>query len=66
MDDDKKIGVKAIIFLQSMVGITETEEDAEKGWEGMTESEQETTLKTYEMFKDLEGVDWTKEPEERG
>ena len=50
-------GVKAIIALQLLVGVRETEEKAKIGWDGMNEEEQEFTIKVHEALKKLkEGV----------
>jgi len=43
-------GIKAIIFLQSMAGIEETEEQATKGWNSMAQWEKESTEKAYKLF----------------
>jgi len=43
-------GIKAIIFLQAMAGIEETEEKARLGWENMQPWEQETTLRFYNQL----------------
>lgn len=43
-------GIKAIIYLQSMAGITETPEQAKKGWESMRAHERDRTLRLYRQF----------------
>ena len=48
---DENEGIKAIIFLQSMAGIDESEEDAKKGWRGLSEAEREKTMEVYAMLK---------------
>ena len=48
---DREKGIKAIIYLQSMAGIRESRDKAERGWDGMSEHEQETTIHVYEMLK---------------
>ena len=45
-------GIKAIIGLQAMAGITEAEEKARAGWGGMSKSEQETTLRVAGQLLD--------------
>jgi len=46
-----KEGMKMIQFLQKQVGIIETDEKAKAGWNSMTDSEKETTVRVYKMFK---------------
>jgi hypothetical protein len=43
-------GIKAIMFLQSKAGITETEKQATTGWNSMSRSEKETTMNVYKMM----------------
>ncbi len=43
-------GIKAIIYLQKMVNIEETEESARKGWESFTDEEKEQTEAVYNML----------------
>jgi len=62
---DEKQGIEAIIYLQSLAGITETEEQARAGWRSMSDSEKQTTMFTYNLLGDMGKVDWTKEPEDR-
>ncbi len=47
---DQEEGVKAIIFLQNMAGITDTETQALVGWNKMSQGEKKSTLSVYEMF----------------
>jgi hypothetical protein len=42
-------GIKAIIALQAVVGITETEEQARKGWNSMANWEKQSTEDAYNM-----------------
>lgn len=44
-------GIEAIIYLQSLYGITETREQAIKGWNGITLGEQDYTLALYHQMK---------------
>jgi len=44
------LGVRAIVFLQKIAGIVETEEEARTGWAGMSERERESTLVAYEAL----------------
>ena len=50
----EKDGVEAIIFLQSIVGITETQEYALRSWRRMADWEKQATMTTYEIFHDTE------------
>lgn len=50
---EEQEGVKAIQFLQNMVGITETDEDAIKGWRGMANWEKASTMAAYRQFSKL-------------
>lgn len=43
-------GTEAIIALQAAGGITESEEVAKEGWNGMTESEKEATERAHIMI----------------
>lgn len=51
---DKKLtdanGIKAIIALQKFAGITETKEQAKKGWRGMSLHEKRNTMAAYRLF----------------
>ncbi len=50
-EPNREEGTNAIIALQKLAGITESAESAEAGWDSMSESEQETTIRIYrEMF----------------
>jgi len=44
-------GVSAIIYLQSLAGYVESPEKARQGWNDMTESERETTLRVCSVLK---------------
>jgi hypothetical protein len=44
---DEANGIKAIIFLQNLGGITETEEQARAGWNAMSDQEKEFTIEMY-------------------
>jgi hypothetical protein len=48
---NEKDGVKAIIFLQKFANINESVEKAIKGWNGMSDSEKETTMRMYNLLK---------------
>jgi len=50
---DEAEGIKAIIYLQAMAGIVETEESAKLGWSKLDNSERETTLWFYRLAQDL-------------
>jgi hypothetical protein len=54
-------GIAAIIYLQSLAGLTETEEEARKGWRAMHEAERQGTLTLHaallERRKKLEQED---------
>lgn len=58
-------GVKAIIFLQGLSGITETEEQARSGWKEMSDDEKASTMAAYEALKEDDGGKETKEKEEQ-
>lgn len=45
----RKQGMKAIIDLQAFNGITETEEQAQAGWDAMSYSAKQTTMKAHRM-----------------
>jgi hypothetical protein len=47
---EREQGIQAIIELQLMAGITESEEKASKGWDAMRDSEKESTTKAHQMF----------------
>jgi hypothetical protein len=64
MDEQK--GIEAIIYLQSLSDITESEDDARKGWQGMSPAEQNATMAVYAAVVGLEDIGITelaKEPE---
>lgn len=48
---DEQEGIKAVIYLQSLAGIEESEEDAKAGWNSMTGSEKRRTMEIYAMLK---------------
>jgi len=43
-------GIKAIIFLQALAGIKESEEEAKIGWREMTSYDQENTMAAYKVM----------------
>ena len=43
-------GVKAIILLQSIIGVNETEEQAKIGWNKMSDMEKTFTQEIYERI----------------
>lgn len=43
-------GIKAVIFLQGMVDIEETEASAKRIWDGFTNSQKEQTEDAYKIF----------------
>jgi hypothetical protein len=47
-------GVKAIIYLQSLVGIKESEEVARKNWRNFEDWEKESTKIVYDLFSKKE------------
>ncbi len=46
-------GIKAIIMLQSVVGIEEPEERAQKAWASFTDQEKEQTISAYDDFNQI-------------
>lgn len=48
-------GIKAIIYLQSMLSIQETEEGARAGWARMSEDERRRTMDAYRAVSKLMG-----------
>ena len=48
---DEEDGIKAIQFLQGIANREETEIQARAGWNGMSQSEKESTIEVYEMLK---------------
>ena len=51
MTFDREKGIKAIICLQAKVGITETYEQAEVGWNNMDSVQQELTMAFYKAIE---------------
>lgn len=51
MINDEQLGIKAIIYLQSLANIDESEDDARKGWQAMSDHEKEQTLAFYKMIQ---------------
>ena len=49
-DDERERGIKAIIFLQSLAHITETRDNAEKGWASMSDSDRENTMAAFQAL----------------
>lgn len=47
---EQEEGVKMIILLQGMARITETPEDALKGWNSMSDAERATTKEVFNLF----------------
>lgn len=45
-----RTGVDAIIYLQGLAGIVETEEQARCAWNGMSAYDQENTLEAYRVL----------------
>jgi len=54
LTEEEKKGVRAIVYLQSLAGITETEEQAIIGWRLMTPGEQEQTLYVFKIIRPKE------------
>lgn len=54
MQMDRQTGIEAIIYLQAMAGIKESQEAAARGWDGMSVSDQVATISTYALFKERE------------
>ena len=50
-------GVKAIVFLQMMAGVQESEEVALKNWQAMSDLDKEHTEIIYNAFQPLVGED---------
>ncbi len=50
---DREKGIQAIIDLQSEIGITETKEDAESGWDSMSSKEQKITMDFHKMIMSI-------------
>lgn len=49
-DLQEEKGIRAIVALQALVGIIETEEQAKKGWQAMRDYEKEKTLAIHAML----------------
>lgn len=47
---DEEQGIKAIIALQTMVGITETEDQAKKGWNIMSDFDKKQTEAAHKVL----------------
>jgi hypothetical protein len=43
-------GIAAIRYLQKMVGIAESEDEARKGWASMSPEDRQQTMEMYKMF----------------
>ena len=50
MEYSEKEGIQAIIDLQKMAGITETEEQAKVGWRKMTARDKKSTERAHKLF----------------
>lgn len=46
-------GIKAIIYLQSAIGLEETPQEARNGWRAMTPAQQQKTLKVYNLVRHM-------------
>lgn len=51
-DEATEKGIEAIIYLQKLVGIEETREQAVVGWSRMSKHERQFTMKVCEVMKD--------------
>ena len=51
VDETEDKGIEAIIFLQSLVGIVESREQATVGWRAMRDWEKASTMRTYRLLK---------------
>ena len=49
--DNREQGIQAILFLQSLIGITEPRDKAMLEWDGMTASERRSTLDAYALMR---------------
>lgn len=47
---DETLGIKAIVALQALVGIKETESQARKGWHAMSTHDKKKTMLAYALF----------------
>ena len=52
LTEKQKLGIEAIVFLQGLGGIDESEEDALKSWNSMTKTERKKTLFLYETERE--------------
>jgi hypothetical protein len=50
---DEKEGIEAIIFIQKMIGIDESQEKARIGWLLMTPSQKKITIDAYRLIKPI-------------
>lgn len=50
MEVNEQRGIQAIIALQKMAGITETEDAAKTGWAAMSERERKTTVGVWQSL----------------
>ena len=50
-DQYKARTIRAIVFLQHLIGVEETHEQAEAGWRGMSGWERQSTLDSYRRLK---------------
>lgn len=48
-NDDREAGIKAVIDLQAAAGIEETREQAQAGWDAMSNEEQENTMAVHSV-----------------
>lgn len=49
-DELREEGIKAVIALQAMAGITETREQAEAGWDSFSDREKKQTMIASSLF----------------
>jgi len=49
---DREKGIQAIIDLQAEIGITETREEAESGWDSMSSKEQKITMHYHKLISE--------------
>ena len=54
---DREEGIKAIIALQEFAGIVETREQAEEGWEGMSDDERRQTITAHKLLCGYDGAE---------
>lgn len=48
---DRDAGINAIIYLQAVVGIDETVEEAAAGWDKMTAAQKKQTMQAYSIMR---------------